>query len=249
MSVAKGRLFLGLSGWNYADWKDGFYAGVPRRLWLEHYAEHFAAVEVNATFYRRQKPTTFEAWAARTPPGFTFTLKGHKWATHYKRLLEPEQTVPHLGEAAEILGPRLGALLWQLPGNFKADLPRLDRFCAVLRAEYPRIPQIMELRHETWFTDETAALLAAHGVSHCMSDAADWPLWHAVTASPVYIRLHGHDETYVSSYAGAYLADLAERIRAWLANGQDVHVYFDNTAAGAAPRDAARLAGLLAKNR
>ena len=40
------------SGWNYASWKDEFYAGKPARLWLQHYALYFDTVEVNNTFYR-----------------------------------------------------------------------------------------------------------------------------------------------------------------------------------------------------
>jgi uncharacterized protein YecE (DUF72 family) len=73
------------------------------------------------------------------------------------------------------------------------------------------------------------------------SDAADWPIWRAVSTNLVYVRLHGHRRTYVSPYAAATLGRWAERCRAWLAEGRQVHVYFDNTAQGQALRDATRL--------
>lgn len=241
-----GNVHIGLSGWNYAEWKDGFYQGVPRKSWLPHYASRFSAVEVNATFYRQQRPETFAAWAAQTPPHFRFAVKGHKYATHMKRLIAPEETIPRHRDALSHLDGKLAVMLWQLPGNFKANPERLDRFCAVLRDTFPNTPQVMELRHETWFTDDTLDVLTTHGVATCISDAADWPRWDAVTSGLAYLRLHGGEETYFSSYTDDELRGWAKRIARWHADGMDVQVYFDNTAAQAAPADAPRLARLLA---
>ena len=79
----------------------------------------------------------------------------------------------------------------------------------------------------------------------CQSDAADWPLWDAVTTDLVYVRLHGHAVTYASGYDTGQLKGWAEKIRRWRKQGRDVHVYFDNDAFGAAPRDAQRLIALV----
>jgi uncharacterized protein YecE (DUF72 family) len=96
----------------------------------------------------------------------------------------------------------------------------------------------VELRHDSWFDGEVAALLGRHRVAAVQSDAADWPLWDAVTTDLVYVRLHGHRVTYASGYSRRELAAWARRIRGWRAEGRSVHVYFDNTDAGHAVADA-----------
>ena len=84
--VMQGQAYIGTSGWTYDAWKAGFYAGVPRSAWLAHHARHFRAVEVNATFYRRLKQSTFATWLEKTPPDFRFAIKGHRYLTHVKKL-------------------------------------------------------------------------------------------------------------------------------------------------------------------
>jgi len=103
----------------------------------------------------------------------------------------------------------------------------------------------IEFRHESWFDDEIAACLRAHRVAVCQSDAADWPPWEAVTTDLVYVRLHGQAETYASGYSESELRRWAGRVRRWVGEGRDVHVYFDNDALCHAPFDAARLIALL----
>ena len=82
----EGELRIGTSGWTYDVWADDFYDDVPRRRWLEHYAQHFNAVEVNATFYHTLKPTTFAHWHDATPAGFRFAIKASRYLTHVQRL-------------------------------------------------------------------------------------------------------------------------------------------------------------------
>lgn len=234
---------IGLSGWNYNDWKHHFYAGIKRKEWLKHYATFFNCVEVNATFYREQAPETFEAWSKAVPDGFRFAIKGHKYVTHMKRLLDPKRTIPRHLPALENLGGKLSAMLWQLPAHCKATPQRLDHFCTVLRTHFPHTPQVMEFRHTSWFTNEVEAILNAHNVATCISDAGTWPRWDAVTGGLAYLRLHGHPQTYYSPYTDGFLDELAKRISAWNKSGIAAHVYFDNTAEGHAPQDALRLIG------
>lgn len=94
-----------------------------------------------------------------------------------------------------------------------------------------------------------AACLRAHRIAVCQSDAADWPLWDAVTTDLVYVRLHGHELTYASNYTEGELRTWARNVRRWMAEGRDVHVYFDNDAYGHAPRNAARLIALVSGRR
>ena len=173
-------------------------------------------------------------------------------AGQVSQLVEQLSTVAHLSEAqrseqrerARALGEKLAVVVWQLPPRFKKRMDRLAGFVAAL-ARWDSTRHAIEFRHPSWFDEEVAATLARHRIAACQSDAADWPLWEAVTTDLVYIRLHGHTRTYASAYSTALLTRWAARIRAWRGEGRAVHVYFDNDAEGAAPYDALRLMRLL----
>lgn len=233
-------LYIGTSGWNYDHWKDQFYNGVKRKEWLRYYAEQFNAVEVNATFYRLQNASTLKRWASDTPPDFRFTIKGNRYLTHNKKLKDPMEAVQLERGNARPLGGKLSVVLWQLPGNLHKNLDRLAGFVEALKT-WPDVRHAVEFRHPSWFDGETAECLTHHGVANCLSDAADWPMWNAVTGDLVYVRLHGHTRTYASAYGKGNLLKWADAIRSWRGEGRAVHVYFDNDAKGAAPRDALRL--------
>lgn len=238
------QLWIGTSGWSYEEWKDDFYAGLPQREWLRHCSARFTALEINATFYRLQDPESLARWRDETPERFVFAMKANRYLTHYRRLSEPQASIDMERERAASLGAKLGAVLWQLPQNFQRHDARLDEFLEALSRQWP-MRHALELRHASWFSPEVAARLAAHGVAVCISDAKDWPMWEEVTADFVYVRLHGHTHTYHSGYSKRSLERWAHRVRGWMAQGRDVHVYFDNTDAGAAPRDAMALRALI----
>ncbi len=238
------RACIGTSGWNYPAWRESFYRGVPQIRWLAFCAERFTAIEVNATFYRLQRRETFARWRAETPQGFCFAIKGNRYLTHNRKLADPLPSVRLERDRAAGLGDRLAAVLWQLPANLHRDLDRLERFARALRC-WRKARHVIEFRHQSWFDDEVAACLRSHNIAVCQSDAADWPLWNAVTTDLVYVRLHGHAKTYVSGYPLRTLKSWATRIRGWLGDGRNVHVYFDNDAIGRAPIDALQLMRLL----
>ena len=238
------RLHIGTSGWLYPSWRESFYQGLPRRQWLAYAASRFTGLEINSTFYGTPKEDTLRKWRDAVAGDFCFAMKGHRFVTHRKRLKEPEEPVRRVRDSARPLGARLAAVVWQLPGNLRCDLERLRGFLRALRC-WTAVPHAMEFRHPSWFTDEVADCLGDHGVSVCMSDAATWPLWDAVTSDLVYIRLHGHTRTYASAYSTPLLRQWADAIGPWLAEGRRVHVYFDNDSEGAAPRDALRLLAML----
>lgn len=238
------RAYIGTSGWNYPSWRTCFYAGLPQRYWLRYSAERFTAIEINATFYRLQRRVTFERWRDETPEGFRFALKGNRYITHNKKLEAPEESIRLEQERAAGLGDKLAVVLWQLPGHVHKNMGRLRAFAKALTA-WPEARHALELRHPSWFDDEVAACLHDHGIASCISDAADWPMWEVITTNLVYVRLHGHTETYASSYGTKSLEQWARRVRRWLAHGHDVHVYFDNDREGAAPRNALALLRLV----
>jgi len=235
---------IGLSGWNYREWKDDFYHGVPQRAWLQHAAETFPTLEVNATFYRSMKASTYEKWHDATPAGFRFSLKGSRYVTHYGSLEDSRDSVLRMRDDSAPLGDKVAAAIWQTPAKLEADADALARFLDIL-AEWEGPAHAIEFRNPDWFTDRTAALLDEAGVANTISDAADWPRWDAVTGGLAYLRLHGHTRTYISAYAEETLRAWAQAIDAWCAEGTDVLVYFDNTDGGAAPKDALRLIELV----
>lgn len=234
------RAFIGTSGWRYPGWRKHIYRDVPMRLWLRKAAETFGALEINGSFYGSIKPTTFEKWAAETPPGLCFTLKGHRYITHYKRLGEVLDSVIRVRDPARALGDKLRAVLWQLPAHFRCDLGRLDGFLAALTA-WPEVRHVFEPRHPSWFVPEVADRLTASRVAVCLSDAPDFPMWRAVTTDLVYVRLHGHTRKYRSSYHRTSIRRWARDVADWLDAGREVHVYLDNDAEGAAVPNALAL--------
>ena len=239
-----GKAYIGTSGWNYKSWRDGFYGDKPQKEWLRFCAERFTAIEVNGTFYRLQEKSTFRKWCDQTPDGFSFAIKGHRYVTHNKKLLDVEDPVIRCRESASPLGKRLAAVVWQLPASLKKDIERLEKFVKNLQ-RWKSTRHAIEFRDKSWFDDEVAECLKCRAIAVCMSDAPDWPMWDEVTTDLVYIRLHGHTRKYASSYSKAALRKWATRIQTWLKENRDVHMYFDNDAEGAAPRNALTLLEIL----
>ena len=237
-------LYIGTSGWNYKEWKNTLYQGVPQKRWLEQYSSRFQAVEVNATFYRLLKESTVKQWAQRTPDGFVFAAKGSRYTTHTKKLKEPEASIAKQKHNLEPLQNKLRAVCWQLPASLHKDMHRLQALARSLD-NWPETRHVLEFRDPSWFDQETADCLAAHNLGSSISDAADWPRWDQVTTDLVYIRLHGNRTTYQSEYSTEELRNWAESIRAWLDEGREVHVYLDNTDSGAAVQNALELRSLL----
>lgn len=240
------RLHIGTSGWNYKNWKEDFYKGVPQKRWLQHYASQFDSVEVNATFYRQLKEDTYRKWVGETPESFSFAIKGTRYATHIKRLKNPEESIIKQRDNIAPLEPKLCAVIWQLPASLHKNLDRLRDFAESLSRNWPHTPHALEFRHESWFDDEVADILGEHGLANCLSDAPDWPMWDRVLSGLAYVRLHGHTELYRSEYTEEDLRRWADIIREWLEQGNTMHVYFDNTDGNHAYRNGLRLREMLA---
>src|SRR5262245_38994387 len=130
------RFLVGTSGYSYKEWKGSFY---PKELkaadMLGYYAARFGTVEINNTFYRMPDEGLLGRWAEQVPDGFVFVLKAPQRITHMRRLSpESGDTLDHLYKTAAVLGDRLGPVLYQLPPNFKKDVPRLRHFLKLLPA-------------------------------------------------------------------------------------------------------------------
>ena len=240
----RGRLHLGTSGYVYPHWRRRFYpAGLPPREWLPFYARHFSTVELNNPFYRLPSKAAFRAWRAQAGDDFVFAVKASRFLTHLKRLKAPGPPLDRLFRRVRPLGPTLGPVLFQLPAQFHANLPRLARFLRAVDRQrlLPGIRATLEVRHSSWLAPETFDLLRKSNVALCFHDAHTQPVTEPVTADFVYIRRHGTAPHYHGAYSDAMLAGDADRIAGWLGEGLDVYVYFNNDGGGAAVRDALRL--------
>src|SRR5881398_3846217 len=109
-----GKAYIGTSGWNYKTLRTHFYGDTPQKQWLRFCAERFTAIEVNGTFYRLQPQSVFAKWRDETPDGFPFAIKGHRYVTHNKKLLDVEEPVIRCRDAASPLGKRLEIFLQAL---------------------------------------------------------------------------------------------------------------------------------------
>lgn len=235
---------IGCSGFNYAHWKGNFYpSDLPQRRWFEYYCTLFASVELNVTFYRVPLVTTFEKWYRETPPDFAFSLKGSRFITHVKRLLNPEESLALFLDRAQLLKEKLRVVLWQFSPAFKADIDRLGRFLALLD-RYP-VRNTFEFRNESWINDRVFSLCKEHNASLCV---ADWPPFLSdvpATADFVYIRRHGEGGDYTTDYSKDFLKREAGRTRNYLKEGKDVFIYFNNDFQGHAPKNARELREML----
>ena len=239
------RLRVGCSGFSYKDWKGTFYPGeLPGRRWLEYYSLVFPTVELNVTFYRLPRVETFTKWYSETPSDFSFGLKGSRLITHLKKIKDVEGLVEEFfARAASGLKEKLSVILWQFPPSDKFDKDRFKRFLDHLD-KYPAW-NAFEFRNDTWMNDDVVQMCRSHGAALVM---ADWPSFIAdlpVTADFVYIRRHGVQGNYMSSYSRETLEKDARKIRAYLDEGLDVFVYFNNDARGYAPNNAKELMELV----
>ncbi|QIS10071.1 DUF72 domain-containing protein [Nocardia arthritidis] len=234
-------IFIGTSGWQYADWRTVFYPkGVAQRRWLEHYAHGFATVELNATFYRPVPRSTFEGWRDRTPDDFVMAVKASRVLTHFRRLLDPEIPLERMLDAARGLGDKLGPFLIQLPPDLPAAPDRLD---AVLRLIPTDLRVAVEPRHASWWSADVRAVLEHHNAALCWADRLGRPVtprWR--TADWAYLRFHEGAGDPWPCYADDVLADQVRRIGETWEEDRDVYVYFNNDPGGAALHDAIRFA-------
>lgn len=267
-------MHVGISGWRYAPWRGEFYPqGLPQRRELEYAAHQVSTVEINGSFYSLQRPSSYRAWAAATPEGFIFAVKGSRFITHMKKLRDVDTALANFFASGPlVLGRRLGPVLWQLAPRHRYDRTQLEDFLgrlprthgaaaalaaghddrlrepAHLEVDDPDRPlhHVLEVRHPTFADNgELLDLLRHHDIGIVVADAAGlWPFYDEVTSDVVYVRLHGDTELYVSGYGEPALQDWAGRIRRWREQAE-VFVYFDNDVKVHAPRDAMRLAQIL----
>lgn len=247
------QAFVGTSGWSYADWKRDFYPkGLPSGQWLPFLAQRFPTVELNASFYRMPTPETVRAWSRKVPEGFRFAAKLWRGITHYHRLADyGDDLATYVGIMRNFPRPQRGPLLVQLPPQMTVQLRRLEGFLEDLKSRTRRLgfPLAVEFRHGSWLTRSVWEMLDGMDVAVTVHDMARGaPVPAPNDASFVYVRRHGPKARYQGSYPTASLRQDAALVRAWVAEGRDVCVYFNNDRNGHAHRNATELRELLGED-
>ncbi len=234
---------VGCSGWYYWHWKGCFYPStLPGSEWFAHYAATFRTVELNAPFYSWPTLKTVETWSrqARQKRSFVYTIKVNELITHERRFVRCKTLVRDFGLIADLLGPRFGCFLFQLPPSFHYTPALLRR---VLGALDHRRRNVVEFRHKSWWNDTVFAAFREAGTIFCSTSGPRLPDEIVRTADDIYVRFHGVRQWYRHDYSRDELRQWAAKIRA--AGARRVWVYFNNDRDGHAIHNAKTLRNLL----
>jgi uncharacterized protein YecE (DUF72 family) len=232
-------LRVGCAGWAIPS--QHAHAFPTQGTHLERYAQRFTGVEVNSSFYRSHRPTTYARWAASVPDPFQFAVKMPREITHTRRLVEVTAPLERFLMEVQGLGAKLGPLLIQLPPSLPLTEDLAQTFLTALRTRFHGAV-VCEPRHQSWFSPAAEQLLYAFQVARVAADPARVPAAAIPGGWPglVYYRWHGTPEMYVSAYPSAALEALAAQVAA-AARMVPTWCIFDNTARGAATRNALEL--------
>lgn len=245
------RYRIGTSGWNYKHWRERFYpAALKPAQWLRYYAERFDTVEVNYSFYRLPSYQAVAHWAETVPENFLLVLKVWRGITHYRKLKDARGLLERFFAVARAMPPaRRGPLLFQLPPFQGRDAEKLDRFLGEVQAltAPERWRLAFEFRNPSWICDEVYGILDRHGAAMCVHD-----MHGSVVAEPnavdfVYARRHGSSAMEFGGYSTDQIEWDAGRIQAWVAEGREVFVYYNNDMEGRAVENARQLREAVAR--
>jgi uncharacterized protein YecE (DUF72 family) len=244
--VPGSNVTIGTAGWSLP--RDPDNPIPPDGSSLSRYAGIFGGTEINSSFHRKHRTSTYLRWAASVPDDFRFSVKMTKRITHVQRLVATQDLLDAFLEETAALGERRGCVLIQLPPSLAFVPGDVDHFLDALRSRYAG-DAALEPRHESWFSVASAKTLEQYRVARVAADPARVPqaaqpgAWSGLA----YWRLHGSPQIYRSSYSDAQLSDLAIRIQRAKRVARTVWCIFDNTASSAAAANAAALQRLVAK--
>jgi uncharacterized protein YecE (DUF72 family) len=236
------RYHIGCSGWFYWHWRGLFYPdNIPTSKWFDHYAKRFGTVELNAPFYSWPTVATVNSWVRQLGRRkFIYTVKVCELITHVKRFRGTRELIRDFGYIADLLGPRFGCFLFQLPPSFHYTPARLKLILGQL--DHSR-RNVVEFRHSSWWNDQVYAAFTRTGTIFCSCSGPKLPNLLIKTANDIYIRFHGVKQWYRHDYTNEELADWTEKIKE--SEAKRVWAYFNNDREGCALKNARQLRRLL----
>lgn len=241
--MRKPAIHIGTSGFSYKHWKSLFYPeDLKATEWLLFYAERFRITEINASFYHLPLKKTVEAWEKKTPKDFMFCPKMSRYITHMKKLNDPEESFEKFFDVFAPLKKKIGPVLIQLPPSLHFNFEKAEHLYKLCKKQYHRYNFAMEIRHTSWLSEESIALMKQYNIAFVISQSGtNFPYAELVTANNVYVRFHGPAQLYASQYSDEQLIYFARLFKEWKDEGHSVWAFFNNDVFGYAFRDAKRL--------
>jgi uncharacterized protein YecE (DUF72 family) len=240
---------VGVGGWTYEPWRGVFYPeGLAQKRELEFASQQLTAIEINATYYGRQKPQSWRNWAAAVPKGFKFSLKASRYSTARKLLAEGKASIDtFLQQGFTELGDKLGPINWQFADGKKFDREDFARFLELIPDAQDGVPlrHALEVRDESFANPAFLDLARARNMAVVFADDDEFPRIDEQTADFTYARLQRSVEDVETGYDAAALDRCAKQAKAWAAGGRDVFVYFISGAKVRNPAAAQALIGRL----
>ncbi|HEV3419600.1 MAG TPA: DUF72 domain-containing protein [Candidatus Acidoferrum sp.] len=223
-------LFLGTSSFTASGWEGSFYPkGMRSTDYLAFYATQFATVEIDSTFYGCPSASTVSKWSARTPEDFLFCVKIPQIITHEKVLVDCDSEFEEFVNTMDILGPKLGPMVFQFPSFDRWKFPKQESFLVVLTPFLKKLPKdhkfVVEIRNKTWLDATFAEVLREHNVALALTDASfvprPWEMkdkFDMITANFAYVRWLGdrHGIEKITQVWDKTVVDRTEDLKNWV---------------------------------
>ena len=242
--MSEGQIRIGVGGWTYPPWRGVFYPDkLPQSKELEYASRQLGAIEINATFYSRQSPKSWEKWGNTVPDAFQFAIKGSRYCVMRSKLCEGEEGIANFfAQGFSALGPKLGPIMWQFAPWRKFDRDDIASFIDLLPSELEgiRLRHAIEPRHEGFRDERFFDLCRARNIAVVFEDSDDYPCIEADTADFTYARLQRMREDVPTGYDDVSLDTFGARAREWRKRG-DAYIFMINGAKVRAPAAALAL--------
>jgi uncharacterized protein YecE (DUF72 family) len=243
--MSEAQIRVGIGGWTFPPWRETFYpADLPQKRELEYASRQFGALEINATFYGRQSPKSWQAWAKTAPDGFQFAIKGSRYCVTRPRMADAGEGIQtYLAQGMSALGDKLGPILWMLAARRAFDADDIAGFLKLLPGKLDGIPlrHVIEPRHESFRDQRFFDLCRQHNVAIVFGDDDDFPCIEADTADFAYARLQRMKSEMPTGYDEAALDAFATRAQHRKRDGRDAYIFMINGAKERAPAAALAL--------
>lgn len=241
--TASGTIRAGIGGWTFEPWNTSFYPEkLAKKRQLEHASRQIPTIEINGTYYRDQRPSTFAGWADQVPDGFVFAVKANRFTTVKKVLGESGESISRfLDSGVAELGPHLGPILWQFAPTKKFDADDFAAWLALLPEAHNGVVlrHALEVRNPSFVCPEFVALARSHKAAIVYAHHETYPEMADVTGDFVYARLQRGADDNPNCYPDAELDGWAARAKVWAEGGQpdDLPLADPGNAAEKMPRD------------
>ena len=236
--MSEGKIRIGIGGWTYPPWRGNFYPEkLPQSKELEYASNHLGAIEINATFYGRQKPKSWENWEKVVPDGFQFAVKGSRYCVSRSKLAESADSVANFfGQGFEALGPKLGPILWQFAPFKRFDRDDIAAFVELLPETLGGITlrHVIEPRHKSFDDQKFFELCKSRNIAVAFEDSDDYPCIEMNTADFAYARLQRMSEDVPTGYDPKSIDGFSAKAREWQKGG-DAYIFMINGAKVRAP--------------